>query len=686
MKMKRNTKIIALVMAIALALTMAPADSADAAKKVNVKKVTVKNSITKDSKNVVIAKGKSIKLLSEVKVTPSKAANKKVKFKSSNTKVATVNKKGVVKGVSDGKAKITVASEKNSKKKATINVKVVKNAVKRVSFAVKEITLDEGKSTTVAAKVEGKAGVSKILAWKSSNEKVALVNSKGKVTAVAGGTATITATAADGSRKKATYKVKVTDKVNFVSAKVVNPTTITFALDKPMVLTADLLSILRKVNCNGQYMNTLVITDVTTTDNINYTIHVDNLSAVNEGDYVRIECPSLTGDKKYIEVSYAESTTAYTGEVISKWMQNEYGTDTFSFDEEVGYSKLSISNLPAGLVAVVKDGTLIVQGKPSATGVVTSTITGCDELGNSITKTVKFIVGSRTVMVGASETVNLLFDSQSVGEIHGVTVVGGSGSYQLKVIEDKNNIVSNKAASGNLTNNYLDDYGNQMVNIRVYGAGDYTITVRAIDKVDSKKTCDIVIPVKVAQCASISGTIKDASGNGISAAAIYFANKDKNAKFGKIFYAQVDEKGQYKVNLAPGNYDVICGAGNLLEALVSNDAKYMFNQSFAEHNSTYDITLPVYKVFIPNGRDTVIGEAIEIDGVEWYSNNEYVGMGNTLYLKPGTYQLEGIEEIIRTIDVKDYYLQYKYNVTVTVTNSNVEAQFTRTEISRTAYE
>ena len=42
MKMKRNTKIIALVMAIALALTMAPADSADAAKKVDVKKVTQK--------------------------------------------------------------------------------------------------------------------------------------------------------------------------------------------------------------------------------------------------------------------------------------------------------------------------------------------------------------------------------------------------------------------------------------------------------------------------------------------------------------------------------------------------------------------------------------------------------------------------------------------------------------------
>ena len=45
--------------------------------------------------------------------------------------------------------------------------------------------------------------------WKSSNTKVAKVNSSGKVTAVGNGTCTITATTKDGSNKKATCRVDV---------------------------------------------------------------------------------------------------------------------------------------------------------------------------------------------------------------------------------------------------------------------------------------------------------------------------------------------------------------------------------------------------------------------------------------------------------------------------------------------
>ena len=48
--------------------------------------------------------------------------------------------------------------------------------------------------------------------WKSSNKKVAKVNAEGKITAVGDGTATITATANDGSGKKVTFKVKVVHK------------------------------------------------------------------------------------------------------------------------------------------------------------------------------------------------------------------------------------------------------------------------------------------------------------------------------------------------------------------------------------------------------------------------------------------------------------------------------------------
>lgn len=49
----------------------------------------------------------------------------------------------------------------------------------------------------------------KVVTWKSSNTKVATVNSRGKVTAKSPGTATITCTAKDGSGKKATCKITV---------------------------------------------------------------------------------------------------------------------------------------------------------------------------------------------------------------------------------------------------------------------------------------------------------------------------------------------------------------------------------------------------------------------------------------------------------------------------------------------
>ena len=65
--------------------------------------------------------------------------------------------------------------------------------------------------------------------WKSSNTKVATVTSKGVVKAKKAGTVTITATAKDGSGKKATCKVTV-------KKKTVNPAPITPTPVEPVVI------------------------------------------------------------------------------------------------------------------------------------------------------------------------------------------------------------------------------------------------------------------------------------------------------------------------------------------------------------------------------------------------------------------------------------------------------------------
>ena len=116
-----------------------------------------------------------------IKVTKTKVTGK-VTFKSSNKKVATVNSKGDITGKKAGKAVITVKVGKYTKK---LTVKVKKPSFKLVKSSVK---LKKGKKTTIRVKA---APVSKVT-YKTSNKKVATVNSKGVVTAKKKGTAKIT--------------------------------------------------------------------------------------------------------------------------------------------------------------------------------------------------------------------------------------------------------------------------------------------------------------------------------------------------------------------------------------------------------------------------------------------------------------------------------------------------------------
>lgn len=78
-----------------------------------------------------------------------------------------------------------------------------------VSANVSSIPLKVGQSTT-KVKVTYGTGDS-IVSWKSSNKKIAKVNSKGKITGVKKGTATITATLASGLTAKIKVKVQKTE-------------------------------------------------------------------------------------------------------------------------------------------------------------------------------------------------------------------------------------------------------------------------------------------------------------------------------------------------------------------------------------------------------------------------------------------------------------------------------------------
>ena len=153
-----------------------------------------------------VARGK--KILLQAAVAPA-GANQQVVWKSADRKIATVTSKGTVKGIRPGKVKIIAASKTDPNVKRVFTVEVKKYAVTRVTVTgQKTLTLGDRSTVTLKAKALP-AKAAQAFTWKSSNPKVAVVSAKGKVTAKAVGTVTITATAADGSGKKASVKITV---------------------------------------------------------------------------------------------------------------------------------------------------------------------------------------------------------------------------------------------------------------------------------------------------------------------------------------------------------------------------------------------------------------------------------------------------------------------------------------------
>ena len=144
----------------------------------------------------------------EAKCEPEDASNISFDFASSDEEVATVDKDGKVKVLKAGECDITTTLMQDGEKVAEKTTHV------KAFYEVESITLDsnEGKLTvgnshTIKATVAPEEVAAETpIEWSSSNEKVATVDSNGKVTAVSSGNATITATAGEES---ANYEVTV---------------------------------------------------------------------------------------------------------------------------------------------------------------------------------------------------------------------------------------------------------------------------------------------------------------------------------------------------------------------------------------------------------------------------------------------------------------------------------------------
>ena len=141
-------------------------------------------------------------------VTPSTASNQGVTWSTSDSNVATVAN-GVVTAVGAGSATITATANDGSGYNATCAITVNPRLVSSITLNESSKTLNVGDTLTLIANVAPDDATNKNVTWSTSDSSVATVDSNGKVTAKGAGSATITATAIDGSGYNATCSVTV---------------------------------------------------------------------------------------------------------------------------------------------------------------------------------------------------------------------------------------------------------------------------------------------------------------------------------------------------------------------------------------------------------------------------------------------------------------------------------------------
>ena len=648
MKNGRTTMIkrffaLALAFAVAVSILTVPVQESYAAGG-KVKTVAVTNL---PAKQLTLKKGKTFTLKSKVTVTGK--ASKKVTYKTSNKKIATVNAKGKITAKKKGTVKIYVISKANKKKKCTITV-TVGTPVTKVKLNKTKSTMTVGKKQTLKATVTPKKASSKAVVWKSSNKKVATVTSKGVVKAKKAGTVTITATAKDGSGKKAACKVTVkkasaakpVDPTPAVpdyaikSMKVVGVESIEITLSKAVVLTKADFEIFAKQYSYGTYKKPYQVVQAETKDHITYTLHINDEDEFQKNTYIKV---AVKTSGVYKECIYRDKTvniqkTRYYAIKVNGVLESYNDDLTYG----TGYRTYSIDKMPVGMDYYILndmiDESIVFTGSPTEAGETQSLLTCEDELGNKYQTTIIWIIYDENQLYSRSTTCQYFSRENSVYH-KPYDVYGGSGQYTYEL------------AGGDyeLFQTTIWTSGYMSVSFENVDAGEYQIQVKATDKNNPALYTVATITYTIIDGAHISAIVRDANGDPIRRGNYSFHgySDDPSQKLSSTSGSIQD--GTMSYTIIPGNY-------NITFYNASHTAKYTFYNQKCPVNSgdepmTFDVTLPVYPVTIvpdpEKSTATSFGYWVDVNGANAYGYES----GDTLYLPNGTYY-------IKTKDGKSY--------------------------------
>ncbi|BCJ97347.1 Ig-like domain-containing protein [Anaerocolumna chitinilytica] len=175
----------------------------------NTAEAAAKPALSKATASVLVGKKLDLDVNNQVK-------GASYTWKSSNAKIATVNKNGLIVGKTKGSVTIT-CTVKTSKSTYPLSAKItVRTPATSVAVSNKVTALNEGQVYSLKTTLKP-ATSNDLVSWTSSNSKVLKVDAKGKLTAVKTGKATVTAKTLSGKSVKVV--VQVTDKAGTVTTQ-----------------------------------------------------------------------------------------------------------------------------------------------------------------------------------------------------------------------------------------------------------------------------------------------------------------------------------------------------------------------------------------------------------------------------------------------------------------------------------
>ena len=443
----------------------------------------VVNGISLNTNNQTLNVNETFKLTAAV--TPANATNKTIAWSSSNNNVATVASDGTVTAVAPGSATITARTTDGSDLSASCSVTVIDPPilVTGISLNTNSLTLDVNETFLLTATITPENADNKTIAWSSSNNNVATVNNNGTVTAVAPGSATITARTTDGSNISASCSVTVNVPPILVTGISLNTNSHTLDVNETFKLTATVTpanaenkTIAWSSSDNGI---ATVASDGTVTAVApgNATI----TARTTDGSNLSASCTVTVNEPPILVTGISLNTNSHTLDVNMTFLLTATVTPGNADNKTIAWSS-SDDN-----IAIVND-TGLVTAKGTGNAIITATTTDGSNLSASCTINVTEII----------KATKLYFDYRGdYMDLNGYKYLAPNNTLQLiaKVLPEDATNKTVSWTSNNIGVATVDDNGQ----VTAIAPGNVTITARTTDGTNLSCDCNIIVSNEIPQ-------------------------------------------------------------------------------------------------------------------------------------------------------------------------------------------